>query len=519
MSDGAPATTVLVVDDSESNRYVLSSWLRRAGHAVIEAATAAEAYAALAARAVDLVILDVQLPDASGLDVCEHIKSDPATEAVPVLHVSATAVAVGDRAAGLQRGADGYLVEPVEREELLAFVQALLRYYGARRRAEDLAGRMARLNRATLSLNAAADTRGLLRAAATGAAATFEAEVVVVLHERGGCALAVPGGFGGEVVRLPEPSLQALAGAMVTGGDLPGDTPPHVAALLAAAHQATPVHSARRSGTIGAIALAGRPEPENALVLDQLAQALARAVENLRVLQVEHDLAARLQRALLPERLPDIPHVGLAARYVASTEQSQVGGDFYEAFERDEHVVVLAIGDVQGHSIESATIMAELRYALRAWALEGLGAGAIVDRLNRVLLRFHDDKIASVWVGLLDRRTATMEMANAGHIPPYVIAGGAGSYVSIPGALLGLPAPPRATLTIDFAPGSLMVLVTDGLLDRRDLPLGQGLERLATAIEHGHGDLDELCNRLIADIGPVGDAPDDIAVLVIRAVA
>lgn len=100
--------------------------MRRSGHRVIEAATGTEALAVLAATEVDLVLLDVGLPDMSGFDVCERIKSDPALVR-PVIHLSATAIRGADRAQGLTRGADAYLTEPVEPDELLATVTSLLR--------------------------------------------------------------------------------------------------------------------------------------------------------------------------------------------------------------------------------------------------------------------------------------------------------------------------------------------------------------------------------------------------------
>jgi CheY-like chemotaxis protein len=101
VTDEFPAT-ILVVDDAAASRYVSSSWLRRSGHRVIEASTGNEALAALAATEVDLVLLDVGLPDMSGFDVCERIKSDPAL-AQPVIHLSATAIRGADRAQGLTR--------------------------------------------------------------------------------------------------------------------------------------------------------------------------------------------------------------------------------------------------------------------------------------------------------------------------------------------------------------------------------------------------------------------------------
>src|SRR4051794_26339210 len=98
--------TALVVDDTPSKRYVLASWLRRAGYTVIEAQTGAEALIRIDGEHVDVVVLDVRLPDMSGFDVCERIKSRPEHAATPVVHVSASAVKVVDRTHGLSRGAD-----------------------------------------------------------------------------------------------------------------------------------------------------------------------------------------------------------------------------------------------------------------------------------------------------------------------------------------------------------------------------------------------------------------------------
>src|SRR5690606_9985492 len=132
----AASLTTLVVDDAATKRYIIGSWLRRAGHTVIEAASPAEAWERLAERRPDLVVLDVRLPDASGIEVCEQIKSDPDTASLPVTHTSGAAVEVADRAGGLRSGADAYLTDPIDPDEFLATVQAVLRYYRARRIAE-----------------------------------------------------------------------------------------------------------------------------------------------------------------------------------------------------------------------------------------------------------------------------------------------------------------------------------------------------------------------------------------------
>ena len=124
----AEATSVLVVDDVEASRYLVSSWLRRSGYRVTEASTGAEALALLADRPLDLVLLDVNLPDMTGFDVCAQIKTDPRTAVVPVIHVSATAIEPEDEARGLAGGADAYLLEPVDPRVLVATVEAVLRY-------------------------------------------------------------------------------------------------------------------------------------------------------------------------------------------------------------------------------------------------------------------------------------------------------------------------------------------------------------------------------------------------------
>lgn len=135
-----PLVTILHVDDNETNRYVVARVLRSAGFAVMEATTGEAGLQAIAQAELGLVILDVQLPDTNGFEVCRQIKSNPATANLPVLHLSAHFTESRDKAQGLDSGADAYLAQPVEPIELIATVKALLRM----RRAEELASAMAR---------------------------------------------------------------------------------------------------------------------------------------------------------------------------------------------------------------------------------------------------------------------------------------------------------------------------------------------------------------------------------------
>ncbi|OYD92997.1 hybrid sensor histidine kinase/response regulator [Nostoc sp. 'Peltigera membranacea cyanobiont' 210A] len=130
-----PRVTILHVDDNEANRYVVTRILQNAGFIVVEAATGTTGLEAVANFQPDLIILDVQLPDISGFEVCRQIKANPETAFIPVLHLSASFVQSQDKAEGLDSGADAYLVQPVEPIELLATLRSLLRI----RRAEEAA--------------------------------------------------------------------------------------------------------------------------------------------------------------------------------------------------------------------------------------------------------------------------------------------------------------------------------------------------------------------------------------------
>ena len=125
----ASAYTILNVDDDEAGRYAKSRILKRAGYNVIESDKGADTLKLVLSERPQLVLLDVMLPDMNGLDVCRSLKHDPSTAHIMILQVSATHVSDADRIQGLEGGADGYLTEPMEAEELLATVKALLRLY------------------------------------------------------------------------------------------------------------------------------------------------------------------------------------------------------------------------------------------------------------------------------------------------------------------------------------------------------------------------------------------------------
>src|SRR5262245_4862463 len=119
---------ILVVDDEEAGRFVKAQTLRRAGYHVVEAATGADALMLAMKERPDLVVLDVNLPDISGLEVCRRLRTAyPSLPGIQILQISNTAITPADQVRGLQHGADVYLTEPIEASVLIATVQALLR--------------------------------------------------------------------------------------------------------------------------------------------------------------------------------------------------------------------------------------------------------------------------------------------------------------------------------------------------------------------------------------------------------
>jgi DNA-binding response OmpR family regulator len=518
-----PAAVLLLVDDDEAKRYVLASWLKRAGHTVIEVATGQEALER--ATEAEVVLLDVNLPDMSGFDVCRTLKSDPRTSAIPVIQVSATAVAVADRAYGLTQGADAYLVEPTEPEELLPTVTAALRYYRARQRAEITASRLTSLTSVTLNINKAQTFDGLARAAAAGAARIFEVPAVLIL--------ILPDGQLRRMAASPDRPVPVPRGGRLEILDdiadrVLGPGQGHAAANIPQAEwvQLIPDTTLRVDVTVAvartkpgrppvAIALAFERSPgdEEVQILRQLVQSTALAVEALRAYADEHLVALTLQRSLLPGSLPQVGGYAICVRYVPASDQAEVGGDFYEALEWQDRLLV-AIGDVQGHSLHAATVMGELRHALRAFASEGRSPLEIAGLLNRVLRNYHPNILATLCLALLDPPSGQLEIVNCGHIPPLIVDGGSAAYQGEGGLLLGMPVHKPHIQQVFLPPGGTALMVTDGLIEERHVPLEDNMERLRVAAQEMTGaDVEAFGNHLMALFGA---REDDVAMIALR---
>ncbi len=261
------------------------------------------------------------------------------------------------------------------------------------------------------------------------------------------------------------------------------------------------------------VAREGITAEEDRLILRQLAHSVALAVEALRAYAEEHLVALTLQRSLLPSGLPDIPGIEMSARYVPASDQAEIGGDFYEVLEWDDNCLVAVIGDVQGHSIQAATVMGELRHALHAYADEGHPPRAIAVLLNSVLQRYHPGIIATLCLLRLDLATGELQIVNCGHVPPLLVDQRGAAYRGQGGMLLGTPIDDPHVEYAVVPPGGMVVLFTDGLVEDRDGALDDNLQRLRLAAAGASSDIDAFTDHVLGIFGP---REDDVALIALR---
>ncbi len=220
-----------------------------------------------------------------------------------------------------------------------------------------------------------------------------------------------------------------------------------------------------------------------------------------------------LQRSFLPAALPPIPGLDMSVRYIPASDQAEVGGDFYEVLVWQDKVL-LAIGDVQGHSLHAAIVMGELRHALRAFASEGHSPLAITGLVNDVLQRYHPNIIATLCLALVDPVSGEVELVNCGHIPPLIVSEGVAVFHGQGGLMLGLPMHDPLACRAFLPPGGTILLVTDGLIEERRTFLDDNMDRLRLAAQDASGmEIQAFTNYLMALFGL---REDDVAMIAAR---
>lgn len=256
---------------------------------------------------------------------------------------------------------------------------------------------------------------------------------------------------------------------------------------------------------------------EGLALLSLIADRAAQAISNARAYDREHRVVVTLQRSLLPARLPQLPGMAVAAKYLPGNSGTVVGGDWYDAIVLEGGRVGLAMGDVVGHGIDAAALMAELRHALRAYAVCHTSPAEVVARLDDLLQRGGRDQMATLVYAVVEPDWSHVTLISAGHPPPLVLGpDGEAEYIwggrSTPlGAEIR---PDYAEAEVDLAPGSTLLLYTDGLVEVRGENLDAGLVRLKQAAD-GDERPQDLCDRLESAMVP-GGVDDDVAMLAFR---
>ncbi|MFJ8824965.1 SpoIIE family protein phosphatase [Streptomyces sp. NPDC102467] len=525
-TDGS--STVLVVDDTAANRYAMGAVLSRAGHVVIPVASAGEALLELdlrlrAGSLPDVALVDVGLPDLSGFELCRRVKALPSLAGIPVVHFSARPSEPVDRCRALDAGGEAYLSVPAEPEEIRAVIRAALR--GAR----ELGDAQAQFGRLELLSEAVVDVQGarcLVELATTSAEATArltqQSAAVFVLGDNG----EVHTGLSRRSAHAAVPDAVARGQAaaiarrvMCTRGGVRSTVVPEPmwpGAYFGPGDVRLVIARTRAGGLPVCLATPAAADPGGWIgqLVAQLARATALAAEPLLMYEQERHVALTLQRSFLPAQLPRLPGVDIAFRYVPASRQTEIGGDFYTVLPTPAGVLV-GIGDVVGHSLDAATVMVEIRHALRAYSLEDPSPARLVTRLDRMFQHYHQESTATLCLALVDPLTGRTSVANAGHIPPLrVPLRGPARYAEASGPLLGLGLPHPEPTELILAPGERLLMVTDGLIETRGTDLSVSMAQLSAAATDAPTAPDALCDTLLSCFGK--DRDDDIALLALR---
>lgn len=279
------------------------------------------------------------------------------------------------------------------------------------------------------------------------------------------------------------------------------------------------------AGPIGVLELMWtRPQ-----LLDAAQQSYASALANLisqallraRLYADEHARAAVLQAAVLPARLAEFAGAEIAVCYEPADRAHRLGGDWYDAMALPDGKLYLSVGDVVGHGLPAVEDMAQLRFAGRALAVQGLAPDQLLSQLNALTGSISQGKYATVTVAVFDPTAASMNHASAGHPPPLLRRCHTGEVVRLDGGRGFVLGPVRGATygqnEVGIASGDILVMYTDGLVERRGQDIEAWIDQLGRQIAdwQTHTSLPDACTRVIAALAPP-PRDDDVCILAVR---
>lgn len=260
---------------------------------------------------------------------------------------------------------------------------------------------------------------------------------------------------------------------------------------------------------------------ESGLLLESTARRVGLAMDHARLTAGEHALAETLQRAMLPD-LDHIDSLDVWTYYSPNAEHAQVGGDWYDVVHLGEDVIGAVVGDVVGHDVEAAAAMGQLRSVLRTFASELHDPGTVLSRLDGMVESMRIRRPASLVYTTLQPSQVrpgdwTLRYSSAGHLPGLLVSAGEVTEMSeARGRLMGFGDGDRSTAELSLEPGDVLVLYTDGLVERRNRPVHDGVARLREILLAAAGEKDAagVGEQVLRQFAAPPE--DDIAVVVIR---
>jgi serine phosphatase RsbU (regulator of sigma subunit)/anti-sigma regulatory factor (Ser/Thr protein kinase) len=274
-------------------------------------------------------------------------------------------------------------------------------------------------------------------------------------------------------------------------------------------------------GVIHVGTLTERVFTEHDVELLQLVAERAALALHVRMYERERMMTETLQSVFLPEALPNVPGIRLASRYLPATTSAGIGGDWYDVFVVPSGEVALVIGDVAGHGLHAASVMGKIRNALRAYAVEAAAPGEVMTRLDRLMKPLGIEELVTLLYGVVDVGLSSFRFASAGHLPPVVVTRDRARFAEVEDVdpPLGIGRSHAFTEhVVPLEPGSSLLLYTDGLIERRDESLTDGLDRLRKAVASAwhapdpEAAIATVLSALVGDERP----PDDIALVLLQ---
>ncbi|ARQ67879.1 SpoIIE family protein phosphatase [Streptomyces marincola] len=254
----------------------------------------------------------------------------------------------------------------------------------------------------------------------------------------------------------------------------------------------------------------------------ELAARAGLVLDNARMYTLQENVADTLQDSMLPRVQPRMAGCDVATRYLPGTSLGRVGGDWFDTIRLPGCRTALVVGDVMGHGLNSAAMMGQLRTAVQTMAALGTEPAQLLRGLDDLAQRLGDHYLATCLYAVYDPVRSVLRLANAGHIPPVLVAAadGTGRLLDLPtGAPIGVGRVPFTTVEVPVEPGDRLVMCTDGLVEVRGQDIGVGLAALCESAAHPAAAMDDACDAVIRALAAATapeDRKDDVALLMAR---